>query len=73
MAAALTFNKAEWGNIFLLTYLYYNLWKETIHVNLEAMNQYENITGEKPESLLMDLDYSKWRARAAKAMTIIYL
>jgi hypothetical protein len=73
MAAALTFNKAEWGNISLLTYLYYNLWKETMTFNLEAMNQYENITGEKPESPLIDLDYCKSRARAAKAMTIIYL
>jgi len=41
--------------------------------NLEAMNQYENITGEKPELPLIDLDYCKCRARAAKAMTIIYL
>jgi len=42
-------------------------------VVLEAMDAYEIITGKEPESPPIDIDYRKWRTRAAKAKTIIHL
>jgi hypothetical protein len=67
------FNKTEWGNIPLLTYLNYETWKETMTLVLEAMDAYDIVTGEEPEPPQIDIDYHEWKIRAAKAKTTIHL
>jgi len=67
------FNKTEWGDIPLLTYLNYETWKETMTLVLEAMDVYDTITGEKPEPPQIDIDYQQWEIRSAKAKTMLHL
>jgi hypothetical protein len=67
------FNKTEWANIPLLTYLNYETWKETMTLVLEAMDGYNIVTGEEPEPPQIDIDYHEWKIRAAKAKTMIHL
>jgi len=67
------FNKTEWSNIPLITYLNYETWKETMTLGLEAMDAYDIITGEEPEPPPIDIDYHEWKIRAAKAKTMIHL
>jgi hypothetical protein len=67
------FNKTEWGNIPLLTYLNYETWKETMTLVLEAMDAYHIITSKEPEPPQIAIDYHEWKIRAAKAKTMIHL
>jgi hypothetical protein len=67
------FNKTEWGNISLLTYLNYETWKEAMTHALEAMDPYDIITGEEPEPPQIDIDFHNWKIQAAKAKTTIHL
>jgi hypothetical protein len=67
------FNKTEWGNILLLTYLKYETWKATMTLILKAMDAYDILTGEEPEPPQIDIDYNEWKIWAAKAKTMIHL
>jgi hypothetical protein len=67
------FNKTEWGNFPLLTYLNYQTWKETMILVLEAMDAYDIVTSEEPEPPQIDIDYHEWKIQAAKAKTTIHL
>jgi hypothetical protein len=71
--SAPAFNKTEWGNIPLLTYLNYETWKETMTLVLEAVDAYDIVTGEEPEPPPIDIDHHEWKIRAAKAKTTIHL
>jgi hypothetical protein len=56
-----TLNKTEWGNIPLLTYVNYELWKETMTLVLEAMDTYKIVTSEEPQPPPFDIDHHKWK------------
>jgi hypothetical protein len=73
LGPASAFNKTEWGNIPLLTYLNYKTWKETMTLVWEAMDAYDIVTGEEPEPPQIDIDYREWKIRATKAKTMIHL
>jgi len=66
------FNKTEWGNIPLLTYLNYEIWKETMTIVLEAMDAYDIVTGQKHEQPQIDIDYHNWKLQAAKPKAKIH-
>lgn len=67
------FDKTEWANILLLTYLNYETWNETMTLDLEAMDAYDIGTGGQPEPPQTDIDYYKWKIQAAKSTTMIHL
>jgi len=67
------FNKTEWGNIPLLTYLDYEPWEETMTLVLGAMDAYYIVTGEEPEPPQINIYYHDWKIRAAKTKTTIHL
>ena len=67
------FNKTEYGNIPLLTYLNYEAWKDTMFHVLRALDADNIITGEEEEPIPIDLDYKDYKKRASKAASIISL
>ena len=67
------FNKTQYGNIPLLTYINYEAWKDTMFHVLRAVDADNIITGEEEEPAPIDLDYRDYKKRASKAASIISL
>jgi len=71
------FNKTRWGDIPKLTHANYEEWKDDMILILSAMRAYAIITGEDPEPQPLDFDhddnYDDWKAKEAKAASIIRL
>ena len=67
------FNKTQYGNIPLLTYINYEAWKDTMFYVLCAVDADNIITGEEEEPAPIDLDYRDYKKRASKAASIISL
>ena len=67
------FNKTQYGNIPLLTYINYEARKDTMFHVLCAVDADNIITGEEAEPAPIDLDYRDYKKRASKAASIISL
>ena len=67
------FNRTEYGNIPLLTYLNYEAWKGIKFHVLRALDADNIIAGEEEEPMPIDLDYKDYKKRASKAASIISL
>ena len=67
------FNKTQYGNIPLLTYINYEAWKDTMFHVLLAVDADDIITGEEEEPAPIDLDHRDYKKRASRAASIISL
>ena len=63
-----SFNKTEYGNILLLTYLNYEAWKDTMFHVLRALDADNIITGEEEEPMPIDLYYKDYKSVPLKLL-----
>jgi len=71
------FNTTSWGDIPKVTHANNDKWRDDMRLILSAMRAYTIVTGEDPEPQPLDFDhddnYDDWKAKEAKAASIIRL